>query len=174
MAIDSLRRMAMRKRWHALDGKKLKKLSSTMHRWLLCWTAPLFSRYCYFLSAVAIVLLEQQLISDLCHLQLLNDPGLRTIPQKFSVCEHGESQVKAEVAKAIQIMNKVSPTGVTPLTNHIWTIADHISGMAAELRRSGKIVAIILATDGLPTDDQGYGGEDITDEVSMPLCLFAI
>ena len=145
-----------------------------MHRWPPCWTVPLFFRYCYFLSAVAIVLLEQQLISDLCHFQLLNDPGLRTIPQKFSVCEHGESQVKAEVAKAIQIMNKVSPTGVTPLTNHIWTIADHISGMAAELRRSGKIVAIILATDGLPTDDQGYGGEDITDEVSMPLCLFAI
>jgi hypothetical protein len=25
-------------------------------------------------------------------------------------------------------------------------------------------VAVVLATDGLPTDDQGYGGEDITQE----------
>mmetsp|Transcript_45835 Transcript_45835/g.96211 ORF Transcript_45835/g.96211 Transcript_45835/m.96211 type:complete len:366 (+) Transcript_45835:693-1790(+) len=96
--------------------------------------------------------------------QLLNDPGLRTAPQRFSVCEHGVSFASAEVAKSIDILRKVSPGGVTPLTQHIWDIQEHISGMADELRKSGKIVAIILATDGLPTDEQGYGGEDITDE----------
>lgn len=63
-------------------------------------------------------------------------------------------------------MRKVSPSGVTPLTQHIWDIEEQISHMAEDLRRSGKIVAIILATDGLPTDEQGYGGQDITDEVS--------
>mmetsp|Transcript_21307 Transcript_21307/g.38588 ORF Transcript_21307/g.38588 Transcript_21307/m.38588 type:complete len:111 (+) Transcript_21307:904-1236(+) len=68
-------------------------------------------------------------------------------------------------------MKKVSPSGVTPLTQHIWDVAEHISGMAAELRRTGKIVAIILATDGLPTDELGYGGEEITDEVSDLCCL---
>lgn len=96
--------------------------------------------------------------------QLLNNPGMRTAPQKFSICEHGESYSQAEVAQAIEIMRKVSPSGVTPLTQHIWDIEEHIAGMATELRRSGKIVAIILATDGLPTDEQGYGGEDITEE----------
>mmetsp|Transcript_8250 Transcript_8250/g.17905 ORF Transcript_8250/g.17905 Transcript_8250/m.17905 type:complete len:468 (+) Transcript_8250:127-1530(+) len=96
--------------------------------------------------------------------QLLNDPGLRTAPQKFSVCENGQANAQTEVAKSIEIMRKVSPSGVTPLTQHIWDVAEHISGMAAELRRTGKIVAIILATDGLPTDELGYGGEEITDE----------
>jgi len=96
--------------------------------------------------------------------QLLNDPGLRTAPQKFSVCEHGLSNAQAEVAKSIDIMRKVSPSGVTPLTQHIWEIEEQISSMASELRRTGKVVAIILATDGLPTDELGYGGEDITEE----------
>jgi len=103
--------------------------------------------------------------------QLLNDPGLRTAPQKFSVCENGLANAQSEVAKSIEIMRKVSPSGVTPLTQHILDIEEHISGMAAELRRTGKIVAIILATDGLPTDELGYGGEDITEEVSDLCCL---
>jgi len=103
--------------------------------------------------------------------QLLNDPGLRTAPQKFSVCENGLANAQNEVAKSIEIMRKVSPSGVTPLTQHIMDIEEHISGMAAELRRTGKIVAIILATDGLPTDELGYGGEDITEEVSDLCCL---
>ncbi|KAL7528399.1 hypothetical protein ACHAXR_002426 [Thalassiosira sp. AJA248-18] len=96
--------------------------------------------------------------------QLLNDPGLRTTPQKFSVCEHGEAYASTEVAKAIDIMRKISPSGVTPLTQHIWDVQEQITDMAADLRRSGKIVALILATDGLPTDEQGYGGEEITNE----------
>ena len=96
--------------------------------------------------------------------QLLNDPGMRTCPQKFSVCEHGQRHAQQEVTNAYEILRKVSPSGVTPLTQHIWDIEEHISAMAPELRRNGKIVAIILATDGLPTDDQGYGGEGITDE----------
>lgn len=96
--------------------------------------------------------------------QLLNDPGLKTIPQRFSVCEHEDSSPHKDVTRAMEIMRKVSPTGVTPLTQHIWDIEQNISGMARELRRVGKIVAIILATDGMPTDDMGYGGEEVTDE----------
>jgi hypothetical protein len=74
---------------------------------------------------------------------------MRTAPQKFSVCEHGADYAQAEVAKAIDILRKVSPSGVTPLTQHIWDVEDHISEMADDLRRSGRIVAIILATDGM-------------------------
>ena len=105
--------------------------------------------------------------------QLLNDPGLRTTPQRFSVCEQlakyttkeeADHYAQQEVSKAMEIMRKVSPTGVTPLTQHIWDIEEHIAGMAHELRRSGKLVAIIIATDGMPTDELGYGGEDVTNE----------
>jgi hypothetical protein len=80
--------------------------------------------------------------------KLLNDPAMRTVPQKFSVCENGASYSQPEVSNVVDVMKKVSPSGVTPLTRHIWDIQEHISGMADELRRSGKIVAIIVATDG--------------------------
>jgi len=96
--------------------------------------------------------------------QLLNDPGRHTVPHKFSVGEHGPSYAQSEVTEAIEIMRKVSPSGVTPLTEHIYNIEEQISGMAEQLRARGKIVALILATDGLPTDELGYGGAGITNE----------
>mmetsp|Transcript_22412 Transcript_22412/g.36653 ORF Transcript_22412/g.36653 Transcript_22412/m.36653 type:complete len:431 (-) Transcript_22412:193-1485(-) len=95
--------------------------------------------------------------------QLLNDPNLRTIPQRFSVCERGEAYAASEVVEALSIMRRVSPSGVTPLTQHIWDIQQNISAMANDLRKKGKKVALILATDGLPTDEQGCGGQEITN-----------
>ena len=95
--------------------------------------------------------------------QLLNDPNLRTIPQRFSVCERGEAYAASEVVDALNIMRRVSPSGVTPLTQHIWDIQQNISAMANDLRKKGKKVALILATDGLPTDEQGCGGQEITN-----------
>mmetsp|Transcript_5233 Transcript_5233/g.11191 ORF Transcript_5233/g.11191 Transcript_5233/m.11191 type:complete len:104 (-) Transcript_5233:875-1186(-) len=89
---------------------------------------------------------------------------MRTAPQKFSVCELGEASADEDVRNAANIIKKVRPTGVTPLTQHIWEIQENIARMAPELRRRDKKVALVLATDGLPTDGQGYGGNDVTDE----------
>lgn len=96
--------------------------------------------------------------------KLLNDPGIRTGPQQFSVGERGEACVAQDIDEAIRTMKKAKPGGVTPLTRHIWELQRSVSEMAPQLERRGKKVAIILATDGLPTDEQGYGGGDITDE----------
>ena len=96
--------------------------------------------------------------------QLLNDPGMKLIPARFGVCERGPSHGREEVNEAVSIMRKVSPSGVTPITRHITFIRESIARMAPELRRRGKAVAVILATDGLPTDAKGCGGERVTDE----------
>mmetsp|Transcript_65054 Transcript_65054/g.96091 ORF Transcript_65054/g.96091 Transcript_65054/m.96091 type:complete len:115 (-) Transcript_65054:22-366(-) len=61
-------------------------------------------------------------------------------------------------------MKRVKPGGVTPLTRHIWEIQQSIQETAPQLVANGQKVVIVLATDGLPTDEQGYGGECITDE----------
>jgi hypothetical protein len=96
--------------------------------------------------------------------QLLNRPNFKHLTQRFSVCEHGLEYAKAEVENVINTMTKIKPGGVTPLTQHIWEIHQQVSAMAHDLRESGKQVAIILATDGLPTDQQGYGGGHVMDE----------
>jgi hypothetical protein len=61
-------------------------------------------------------------------------------------------------------MTKIKPGGVTPLTEHIYEIQEQVSAMAEDLREGGKQVAIILATDGLPTNKQGYGGKEVMNE----------
>ena len=45
------------------------------------------------------------------------------------------------------------PRGQTPLSEHIHQIHDRISHEAANLRARGQRICIILATDGLPSDN---------------------
>lgn len=116
--------------------------------------------------------------------RFLNDPGC--VPQRFAIHMSGEAgersgdrfvpsddssaslsvtdenpyivddihMVSAE--EAMKYMNKTSPGGCTPLTSHILDIQQELVKMEPQLRRDGKRVSITIATDGLPTDDQGY------------------
>jgi len=97
--------------------------------------------------------------------RFLNNPGLGN--QQFSVC-HSNScdpvEIMRDVQNASSIMNKVRPQGCTPLTAHIRKIRTSISGMSSELLREGKKIAIIIATDGLPTDEQGFQTKEIRGE----------
>lgn len=87
--------------------------------------------------------------------RLLNDPGKISGPQQFSVGEAGESMVDHDVATALQTIRNSSPGGVTPLSDHLREIRSNVVTMESSLRDDGSKVAIILATDGLPTDSRG-------------------
>mmetsp|Transcript_13118 Transcript_13118/g.19088 ORF Transcript_13118/g.19088 Transcript_13118/m.19088 type:complete len:480 (-) Transcript_13118:777-2216(-) len=96
--------------------------------------------------------------------KLLNDPGTRVGPQEFRIGDKGEAEIQNDIETATKTMKRVKPGGVTPLTRHIWEIQQSIQETAPQLVANGQKVVIVLATDGLPTDEQGYGGECITDE----------
>lgn len=97
--------------------------------------------------------------------RLLNNPGAHVGPQQFSVAEHNyPERILSDVQQATAIMQKARPGGCTPLISHILDIHQEISQMAPALRRLGKKVAIVIATDGLPTDGRGYGGHQINQE----------
>ncbi|KAL3777143.1 hypothetical protein ACHAWO_000923 [Cyclotella atomus] len=83
---------------------------------------------------------------------------------RMCVCEHGREYTKSEIENVVNTMTKIKPGGVTPLTEHIYEIQEQVSAMAEDLREGGKQVAIILATDGLPTNKQGYGGKEVMNE----------
>mmetsp|Transcript_6570 Transcript_6570/g.12798 ORF Transcript_6570/g.12798 Transcript_6570/m.12798 type:complete len:384 (-) Transcript_6570:2110-3261(-) len=87
--------------------------------------------------------------------RMLNHPGAAVGNQMFSVAETDVQRIPAEVEQAMSTMNKARPGGVTPLNGHIRSIHEAVAAMAPQLQAEGKKVAIILATDGLPTDDQG-------------------
>lgn len=97
--------------------------------------------------------------------RLLNNPGANVGPQQFSIADGNNfTSIAQQVNQATTIMRRARPNGCTPLTSHILEIHHEVSQMAPELRREGKKVAIIIATDGLPTDEFGYSGNSQNQE----------
>ena len=87
--------------------------------------------------------------------RLLNDPGRAIGPQQFSIAENGSKFVQDDLNVAKQTMERAGPSGVTPLTEHVLEIRDNVTAMQSQLMDAGQKVAIILATDGLPSDNFG-------------------
>ncbi len=101
--------------------------------------------------------------------RLLNNPGAHIGPQEFSVADKGVDAaiIQRDLDVAIRTMRAASPSGVTPLAQHVREIRENVLSMMDDLNAEGKKVAVILATDGLPTNNQGIGGfqerNDFTD-----------
>lgn len=91
--------------------------------------------------------------------RMLNNPGAAAGPQTFCVGTNGPDSIDSDVSTALSVMMNSSPGGVTPLVQHIREIQREVAAMAPDLMQRGQRVAIILATDGLPTDERGIGGE---------------
>jgi len=87
--------------------------------------------------------------------RLLNDPGRGAGEQQFSIAEKGEAAIPNDVTIARKTMGAATPGGVTPLSAHVYEIRSNIMAMESELRSTGSKAAIVLATDGLPTDEHG-------------------
>lgn len=103
--------------------------------------------------------------------RLLNDPGPHIGPQEMAVAQGpaGTGNVQEEIRTIQQVMQRAKPVGMTPLTTHILQIQRALHQIAPRLRREGQRVAVILATDGLPTDTEGFGGDEITEEFVQAL-----
>mmetsp|Transcript_7154 Transcript_7154/g.14064 ORF Transcript_7154/g.14064 Transcript_7154/m.14064 type:complete len:223 (+) Transcript_7154:66-734(+) len=59
------------------------------------------------------------------------------------------------MGKVYSTIQQLSPGGVTPLSRHIHAIRAEVESMRASLEREGKKICVVLATDGLPSDNQG-------------------
>ena len=91
--------------------------------------------------------------------RLLNNPGAAAGPQQFAVATRGSKFIDSDLSTALSTIMNASPGGVTPLVQHIREIQQEVAAMAPTLLQKGQRVAIVLATDGLPTDERGIGGE---------------
>jgi hypothetical protein len=85
--------------------------------------------------------------------RLLNDPGRLCGPQQFSIAE--TEDLSHDLAVAQSTILNTSPSGVTPLTEHLQEIRQNIQDMLPQLRQDGSKVVVVIATDGTPTDSQG-------------------
>ena len=101
--------------------------------------------------------------------RLLNNPGLRVGPQTFGVADKGEHLIDSDLQLALTTISNASPSGVTPLCRHIYEIREQVLLLTPRLNAEGRKVSIIIATDGLPTDEHGYGGSQRKTEFTAAL-----
>ena len=112
--------------------------------------------------------------------RLLNHPGRQAGSQIFSIATTVSTttaaattaatattishQIDHDLAVALNIIHQTQPNGVTPLTEHIIAIRHAITNMVPQLQARGQKVAIVLATDGLPTDTNGNSNPYINQQ----------
>lgn len=100
--------------------------------------------------------------------RFLNKPIIK-IPQEFSIGMNGLSSITEDLRIAKDTIQRASPLGVTPLSEHLKAIQTELEGYAPSLRIEGKRVAVILATDGLPSDARGISGSAELDDFTNAL-----
>jgi hypothetical protein len=76
------------------------------------------------------------------------------------------------LAIAASTIQNTFPGGVTPLIGHLHEIHQQVKALEPSLRHEGTKVAIILATDGIPTDDYGYSNDAVKREFAQALRSF--
>lgn len=81
-----------------------------------------------------------------------NNPSNKIGTQHFTVGDSRKT-VEHDMQRAQEIMQAVSPNGETPLTTHILEIVTSVSSMLPALKKTGKKICVVIATDGVPTDD---------------------
>ena len=83
---------------------------------------------------------------------------------EFGIADKGSGDIELALRQAKSLIHRIAPSGCTPLTRHILEIRNIVQHLAPNLTLQGKKVAIILATDGLPTDEKGMSGRNIQNE----------
>lgn len=101
--------------------------------------------------------------------RLLNNPGAHVGPQEFSIATTGSELIHRDLEVARQTMSRGSPIGVTPLAKHIREIKQQIYELAPTLSNQGRRVAVVIATDGLPTNEYGISGHQSNNEFTEAL-----
>jgi Mg-chelatase subunit ChlD len=96
--------------------------------------------------------------------RLMNDPGKMVGPQQFSIGERGPDFIPEDVNLALNTIRAASPIGVTPLSDHVREIRENVMAMRDGLMHQGQRVVIILATDGLPSNNYGVSNSGTLKE----------
>ena len=101
--------------------------------------------------------------------RLLNKPGALIGRQYLEVAHGSEDAIQQEAQDATSIIDRATPSGCTPLTEHIYEIQHSVRLIKEQLEQTGQRVSLIIATDGLPTNSQGVGGQVEQDKFVQAL-----
>jgi len=92
--------------------------------------------------------------------ELLN--GINNVTTFCIATSSSKNSVHYEIEQANRIMKNVQPQGFTPLVRKVLAVEDYCLQNKSKLHHHGgenqkqHNISVIIATDGLPTDDNGY------------------
>jgi len=129
------------------DGHKLDMKSTNVLRDIEC------SRWDEIRDCVHYHEQMSNLLGAPTEFRLLNQPSETERHTFFAGVEGSQSHLD----RTLQYMK---PTGKTPLTSHVLNLQKEIKEMANDLNAKGQKVVIVLATDGLPLDNDSSSFEE--------------
>jgi len=112
---------------------------------------------------------------------LLNKPATASsnvsIPQFFSMHQSGNLPLEQQILR--HVLDTAVPQGPTPLTTQLRILREHLQSIAPQLAARRQWAAIVIATQGLPTNDSGAKSPAIVQEFvqtlrsleSLPVCI---
>jgi hypothetical protein len=106
---------------------------------------------------------------------MLNDPNI-IIPggvsggQYFSLNQTGNLELEQHTLQ--RVMAQTRPNGPTLLTKQLNVLREYVVSIAPQLRAQNQTVPIILATQGLPTNEQSISSPQVLGEFIMALRSF--
>jgi hypothetical protein len=89
---------------------------------------------------------------------LLNNPRATGAPQEFTVSD------ASHVEQAKNAMSMTEPDGASTLTECLVEIRERIRAVEQDMVSNGQKTAIVIATDGLPSDKYGDSPEAVINE----------
>ena len=101
---------------------------------------------------------------------LVNDPQLPGVPQYFSLNQTGNLPFEQQTLQ--RVMTQTRPYGPTLLTKQLVVLRDYITSIAPHLRSNNQTVSIILATQGLPTDEHNTSPPHVLHDFIQALRSF--
>lgn len=81
-----------------------------------------------------------------------------------SVSEFTVNNLDSDVELANEVMMSTKPDGVTPLTEHIHEMRNRIAAIQNDLVANGRKAVVVIATDGLPSDQFGESPYEVREE----------
>jgi hypothetical protein len=132
------------------DGYRLLETSSTnLVKFLKCTRWAEMQQTVDYHSQMAAMLKSPTVF------RLLNDPGRIAGQQQFSIAERGDDLIYEDLLIAQSTMMNTTPSGSTPLSARLQEVGRNIRGLETSLRREGTKVALVIATDAIPTGHRG-------------------
>lgn len=102
------------------------------------------------------------LLNIFTEFRFLNDPGEAVGCRSFSVGTG--TDIQQEIMNARTLMLKAKPTGASNIQAPLKTIVQRIQQLRNRLVLSHRRVSIVIATDGVPTDEDGSENSQIAED----------